>query len=138
MGVSGLPSVSSYYHCANNIISVPFLDPVEVLVCDSFGCEYWNPKHDIKLKIPDGAIPSGLVAHIEIAVALYGPFLFLKDVFQFLLYCGCAFKKILCSENHLKSLYRTLLLIFLKKTLNITASISPKLITHNIQPINLE
>ena len=81
MGVSGLPYVSSYYHCANNIISVPFLDPVEVLMCDSFGCEYWNPKHDIKLKIPDGAIPPGLIVHIEIAVALYGPFLFSERCF---------------------------------------------------------
>ena len=72
----GAPIVSRYFHCASGIASVPFIGEVEVLVCDSFGCEYWNSDHDITLKIPKGAIPSGMTLHLEVAVALYGPFQF--------------------------------------------------------------
>ena len=76
MSTYNSPSVSMYLHCANNIALVPFLDLVEVLTCDSFGCEYYNSGHDITLRIPDGTIPSGMTAHIEVAVTLYGPFQF--------------------------------------------------------------
>ena len=71
-----LPSVSTYYKCSSNIASVPFLSQVEVLTCDSFGCEYYNPDHGVILRIPNGSIPPGLIAHLEVAVALYGPFHF--------------------------------------------------------------
>ena len=45
----GVPTISSYYHCANNIASVPFIGEVEVLICDSRGGEYWSLDHDITL-----------------------------------------------------------------------------------------
>ena len=70
------PSVSTYYQCSQNIASVPFLSQVEVLTCDSSGCEYYNYNHGIMLRIPDDAIPPGMVIHLEVAVALYGPFQF--------------------------------------------------------------
>ena len=72
-----VPTISKYFECTNNdIASVPFIGEVEILVCDSCGCEYWNSDHDITIRIPPGAIPAGLTLHIEVAVALYGPFQF--------------------------------------------------------------
>ena len=65
-----------YYQCSQNIASVPFLSQVEVLTCDSSGCEYYNSDHGITLRIPDDAIPPGMVIHLEVAVALYGPIQF--------------------------------------------------------------
>ena len=62
--------------CPSNIASVPFLTQVKVLTCDSSGCEYYNYDHDITLRIPGDAIPPGMVIHLEVAVALYGPFQF--------------------------------------------------------------
>ena len=73
---SGVPSISSYFYCVNNIASVPFIGMVEVIVCDSLGCEYWNSDHDITIRIPGGAIPPGMMIHLEVAVTLYGPFQF--------------------------------------------------------------
>ncbi|MCG8623609.1 MAG: hypothetical protein MJE68_16655, partial [Proteobacteria bacterium] len=46
------------------------------MTCDFSGYKYHNCDHDITLKIPDGAIPPGMVIHVEVAVALYGPFQF--------------------------------------------------------------
>jgi hypothetical protein len=71
-----LPSVSTYYQCSQNIASVPFLNQVEILTCDSSGCDYYNCHHGITLRIPDDAIPPGMIIHLEVAVALYGPFQF--------------------------------------------------------------
>ena len=71
-----LPSVYTYYGCSNNITSVQFLSEVEILTCNSFGGEYYTSDHGITLRIPDGAIPPGQIAHLEVAVALYGPFQF--------------------------------------------------------------
>ena len=71
-----LPSVSTYYGCSSNITSVPFLSEVEILICDSFGGEYHTSDHGITLRIPEGAVPAGQIAHLEVAVALYGPFQF--------------------------------------------------------------
>jgi hypothetical protein len=70
------PSVLTYYQCSQNIASVPFLTQVEILTCDSSGCEYCNYDHGIILRIPDDAIPLGMIIHLEVAVALYGPFHF--------------------------------------------------------------
>ena len=78
---SGILSISNYYHCANNIASVPFIGEVEVLACDSRGCEYWNPDHDITIRIPPDAIPLGVTVQLEVAVALYGPFKFPNNSF---------------------------------------------------------
>ena len=47
-----------------------------VIEFDFFGREYKNYEHDITLSIPEGAIPHGEKVHIEVAVALYGPFQF--------------------------------------------------------------
>lgn len=74
--LSTLQSVSTYYECSNSIASVPFLGQVDVLTCDSFGGEYYSSDHGITLRIPAGAIPPGQIAHLEVAVALYGPFQF--------------------------------------------------------------
>ena len=73
---SGVPSISSYFYCVNNIASVPFIGMVEVIVCDSLGCEYWNSDHDITIRIPAGAISPSMMVHLEVAVTLYGPFQF--------------------------------------------------------------
>jgi hypothetical protein len=73
---SGIPSISNYFLAANNIASVPFVGEVELITCDSRGGEYWNPDHDITIRIPPGAIPPGMAVQIEVAVILYGPFQF--------------------------------------------------------------
>ena len=44
--------------------------------CDNHGLEYTNKDHDITLKIPEGAVPVNARIHLEIAVAMYGPFKF--------------------------------------------------------------
>ena len=72
----GLPSISKYYGCANNVASVPYDGLVEVFKFDSSGGEYYNADHSITIQIPEGAIPPGTLAHLELAVALYGPFHF--------------------------------------------------------------
>ena len=78
---SGIPSISNYFFAANNIASVPFVGEVELITCDSQGCEYWNPDHDITIRIPPGAIPPGMTVQIEVAVTLYGPFQFQNNSF---------------------------------------------------------
>ena len=57
-------------------LSVPFVDPIEILVCDSRGKEFINSDHDITLRVPPGAIPDGVTVHIETGVTLHGPFQF--------------------------------------------------------------
>ena len=43
--------------------------------CDTHGCDYYNTRHDVGLKIPEGAIPpSEGIIDIEFGVAMYGPF----------------------------------------------------------------
>jgi hypothetical protein len=78
---SGVPSISSYFLAANNIASVPFVGEIELVTCDSRGGEYWNPDHDITIRIPPSAIPPGMAVQIEVAVALYGPFQFRNSSF---------------------------------------------------------
>ena len=52
-----------------------FIDPVEILPCDKNGCDYYNSRHDVELRIPEGAIrPSDGMIKIEFGVAMYGPF----------------------------------------------------------------
>ena len=84
--VTTLPTISlprlthnrllKYFECAENVASVPFVDPVTILEFDSSGKECTNISHDITLKVPENAIPQGSVIHFEVAVALYGPFKF--------------------------------------------------------------
>ena len=47
-----------------------------MLECDFSGREYTNVDHDITLRIPEGAVAEGEKVHFEIAVAMYGPFIF--------------------------------------------------------------
>ena len=68
--------IKKYLHCSQNITSVPFQDHVTVIEFDSSGGEYNNNEHDISLSVPEGAVPRGEIVHIEVAVALYGPFQF--------------------------------------------------------------
>ena len=71
--------MKKYLYCAENIAHVPFLEPVAVLKCDYRGCVHKNVDHDVILRIPEGAIPRGECIHLEVAVALYGPFEFCEN-----------------------------------------------------------
>ena len=56
-------------------LGVQFIDPVEIISCDAHGCNYYNCRHDVEIKIPEGAIqPSEGKINVEFAVAMYGPF----------------------------------------------------------------
>ena len=55
---------------------VPFVDPIDVLKCDSSGRTFTNVDHDISLRVPPGAIADGVTVHIEVGVTLHGPFQF--------------------------------------------------------------
>ena len=68
--------MKKYLDCAEKIASVPFLGQVEVLEFDSSGGEYKSNNHGITISIPKGAIPQGEAVHMEVAVALFGPFQF--------------------------------------------------------------
>ena len=68
--------IKQYLHCSQNIASVPFQDQISVVEFDNSGGEYKNVDHDITLAIPEGSVPQGEVVHMEVAVALYGPFHF--------------------------------------------------------------
>ena len=59
----------------NNHLGVQFIDPVEIIPCDTHGCDYYNIIHDVELQIPEGAIPpsEGRI-DIEFGVAMFGPF----------------------------------------------------------------
>ena len=58
-----------------NHVSVQFIDPVEIISCDTHGCDYYDIMYDVGLRIPEGAIPpsEGRI-DIEFGVAMYGPF----------------------------------------------------------------
>ena len=54
---------------------VQFIDPVTIISCDTFGCNYYNSRHDVGLTIPEGAIlPREGRIDIEFGLAMYGPF----------------------------------------------------------------
>ena len=56
-------------------LGVQFIDPVRIMSCDTFGCSYYNSRHDVGLRIPEGAIlPTEGMIDIEFGVAMYGPF----------------------------------------------------------------
>ena len=64
-------------HAANKAsqLGVQFIDPVEIISCDTYGCNYYNTYHGVGLVIPQGAIlPSDERIDIEFGVAMYGPF----------------------------------------------------------------
>ena len=53
---------------------VPFIEGIRSYSCDHHGATL--SIHDITVTIPPGAIPDEVTAHIEMGVALYGPFKF--------------------------------------------------------------
>ena len=58
-----------------NQLGVQFIDPVETILCDTNGCDYYNTRHDVGVRIPKAAIlPSDGRIKIEFGVAMYGPF----------------------------------------------------------------
>ena len=56
--------------------NVHFMDDLDVLHCDNNGGRYFNSVHDIHVEVPKGAVPEGMVAKLEVGVALFGAFLF--------------------------------------------------------------
>ena len=56
---------------------VPFLYS-HLLTCDNNGLEFTIAEHDITLRIPKGAVSVDATIHLEIGVAMYGPFNFVK------------------------------------------------------------
>ena len=54
--------------------NVPFVEDVKIYECDSQGASF--KVDDIEVIIPPMAIPQGVTAHVEMGVALYGPFSF--------------------------------------------------------------
>ena len=56
---------------------VPFLYS-HLLTCDNNGIEFTIGEHDITLRVPKGAICVGETIHLEIGVAMYGPFNFVE------------------------------------------------------------
>jgi len=57
-----------------SLLSVPYMDPVEVVICDSKGGVFYSSTHDFGFAIPEGAIPEGDSINIEVGVTLTGPF----------------------------------------------------------------
>ena len=55
---------------------VPYMDPVEVVMCDSTGGIFYSSTHDFGFTIPEGAISEGDSINIEVGVSLTGPFEF--------------------------------------------------------------
>ena len=70
-----LVNQTPYFSAAEKNAQVPFLDH-RMLECDCNGREYTNVDHDITLRIPEGAVAEGEKIHVEIGVAMYGPFIF--------------------------------------------------------------
>ena len=66
---------STYFYSAEKTANVPFLDH-EMLECDCNGQEYTNVDHDITLRILEGAVAEGEKVHLEVGVAMYGPYIF--------------------------------------------------------------
>ena len=53
---------------------VPYVDPVEIVKCDSTGGVFYSSTHHFGFTIPEGAIPEGDSISIEVGVTLTGPF----------------------------------------------------------------
>ena len=69
---------TGYFSAAKNRGKVPFIYH-HLLECNCDGIEYAIENHDITLRIPEGAVDHGKLIHFEIGVAMYGPFIFLKN-----------------------------------------------------------
>ena len=56
--------------------SIPFCNPIEVFPCDRGATIEID---NVTIIVPPGAVPTGLTAHIEVGIALHGPFAFPKN-----------------------------------------------------------
>lgn len=56
--------------------NVPFIDAVETVTFTHNGGQYTSESHDIRITIPKGAIKKHMVVHLQVGVAIYGPFSF--------------------------------------------------------------
>ena len=56
--------------------SVPFIDKVETITFTHSGGQHISESHDIRISIPKGAIKKHTVVHLQVGVALHGPFSF--------------------------------------------------------------
>ena len=65
--------------CAYDSEIVSFIDPPEVVIFNCKGGIYRNPLHGIKLIVPEGAVLDGKSIHIQVGLALYGPFIWPKS-----------------------------------------------------------
>ena len=72
-------SQSRYFNEAKSQANIPFLHH-QVLECDSSCQEFYIEDHDITLTIPEGAVTKGRKLYLEVGVAMYGPFIFSRDV----------------------------------------------------------
>lgn len=64
-----------YFSEAEERAHIPFIHH-RLMECDHNGLEYTVKEHDITLRIPEGAVAKGETIHLEIGVAMYGPFNF--------------------------------------------------------------
>ena len=65
--------------CAYDSEIVSFIDPPEVVMFNSTGGVYRNLLHGIKLIVPEGAVRDGKFLHLQVGLALYGPFVWPKN-----------------------------------------------------------
>ena len=77
--VSATQFPSNCFTEAKEKAQVPFFY-YHLLECDYHGKEYTIKDHDITIRIPKEAIQEGRKVHLEIAVALYGPFKFIGNM----------------------------------------------------------
>jgi predicted outer membrane repeat protein len=56
--------------------SVPFLKPIEVISVTSNGAEYSCEEYGVRVKVPEGALPSLTHSTLEVGIASRGPFEF--------------------------------------------------------------
>ena len=72
---SSVPKQSPYFTVAKDEATITFLHH-HMLECDLSGQDYTIEDHDITLRIPEGAVAEGEKVHLEVGVAMYGPFIF--------------------------------------------------------------
>ena len=66
---------SKHFREAKKKALVPFLYE-RVLECNSSGLKHTVTDHDITIRIPKGAVPKEKKIHLEVGIALFGPFNF--------------------------------------------------------------
>ena len=56
--------------------SLSFVRPVQVLPITHAGMKYCDDRLGLCVSIPEGAVPEGLILHLEVGMCLHGPFKF--------------------------------------------------------------